>query len=76
MTKIELALRKEFTIIGVLYQHSNCFKFITYSEKELQKGEVVKLAEKNYKCTFNIDVTTDEEKEEGLSYVEIEIEKV
>jgi hypothetical protein len=51
-------------------------KFTIYSNHSPKKGDVIVYDSELYKFDSKVDVTTDEEREQGLSYSEVVLVKV
>lgn len=62
--------------IGKITEYSDSIEFIMYQDKAPQKGDKIQRNGEIYECTSEIDITTDDEREDGLSYSKIELTRI
>lgn len=59
-----------------LVKYGDEIKFTIYSNHAPKKGDVIVFDSELYRFDSKVDVTTDEEREQGLSYSEVRMTKV
>lgn len=74
MNKYNCLLIKEYVLDLVKYGDE--IKFTIYSNHAPIKGDVIMYDSELYRFDSKVDVTTDEEREQGLSYSEVRMTKV
>lgn len=62
--------------IGRFYENENSIECTMHSNKAPSEGDIIKKENNFYECVLNVDVTDDEEREQGLSYSNIELYKI
>ncbi len=76
---MEELLNSIFHIVGTPVLHPSSenvtsIRFTTYSNHSPSENDVIDIGGINFVCYSVIDVTSDEEREEGLSYDEVTLE--
>ena len=62
--------------IGRITEYPDSIEFIIYQDKAPQKGDKIQRNGEIYECILEIDVTTDDERESGLSYSKITLTRI
>ena len=73
MNEYNFSLIKEFVLDFA--KHGNEIKFTIYTNHAPQKGDIIVYDGELYRFDSKVDVTTDGEREQGLSYSEVRMVK-
>lgn len=75
MSTLRTKLEKEIgTVVELTEYPDGSFNTVTYSNRAVSEGYELTVDGKNLVCARTIDVTTDNEREDGISFTKMEFE--